>query len=156
MELLQVFDADKNMLNEYVERDKKLKFVMNDYFQKSQRMGYKNLLLYGPRGSGKTLAVHALANDLKGKVAQIQGIELFKIPYFSKEFIKHAFGYMQFKPLIVYIKNMEEMLSNMNNLKGKIIAKKITAILLMPVFIYVLMALTKSYVQISSFTFKYG
>ena len=113
--LTEPFISFDDIFDPAMDQNKKLKFVMNDYFQKSQRMGYKNLLLYGPRGSGKTLAVHALANDLKGKVAQIQGIELFKIPYFSKEFIKHAFGYMQFKPLIVYIKNMEEMLSNMNN-----------------------------------------
>ena len=32
MELLQVFDADKNMLNEYVERDKKLKLPEDKYF----------------------------------------------------------------------------------------------------------------------------
>ena len=32
MELLQVFDADKNMLNEYVERDKKLKLPEGKYF----------------------------------------------------------------------------------------------------------------------------
>ena len=88
---------------------------MNDYFKKSQRMGYKNLLLYGPGGSGKTLAVHALAYDLKGKVAQIEGLELFKISYFSKELVHYAFGYQQFKPLIVYIKNIEKMFSNMSN-----------------------------------------
>ena len=113
--LTEPFISFDDIFDPAMDQNKKLKFVMNDYFKKSQRMGYKNLLLYGPKGSGKTLAVHALANDLKGKVAQIQGTELFKIPYFSKEFIKAAFGYMQFKPLIVYIKNMEEMLSSMNN-----------------------------------------
>ena len=32
MELLQVFDDDKNMLNEYVERDKKLNLPQGKYF----------------------------------------------------------------------------------------------------------------------------
>ena len=95
--------------------NKKIRLVMNDYFKKSQRLGYKNLLLYGPQGSGRTLAVHALAYELKGKVAQIEGMELFKIPYFAKEFVKAAFTFLQFKPLIVYIKNMEKMFSNMIN-----------------------------------------
>ena len=79
------------------------------------RLKYKNLLLFGPKGSGKTLAVHALANQLKGKVAQLEGIELFKIPNFSLEFMKVAFNHMQNKPLIVYIRNIEKMMSNMNN-----------------------------------------
>ena len=101
---------DPNPDNNY-----KIKFIMNDYFQKSQRLGYRNLLLFGPNGSGKTLAVHALANHLKGKVAQLEGVELFKIPNFSLEFVKVAFNYQQFKPLIIYIRNIEKMFSNMNN-----------------------------------------
>ena len=113
--LCEPFISFDDIFDPSPDQNKKLKFVMNDYFKKSQRMGYKNFLLYGPRGSGKTLAVHALANDLKGKVAQIEGLELFQIPYFAKEFVKYAFGYMQFKPLIVYIKNMEKMFSNMIN-----------------------------------------
>ena len=113
--LCEPFISFDDIFDPSPDQNKKLKFVMNDYFKKSQRMGYKNFLLYGPRGSGKTLAVHALANDLKGKVAQIEGLELFQIPYFAKEFVKYVFGYMQFKPLIVYIKNMEKMFSNMIN-----------------------------------------
>ena len=113
--LTEPFISFDDIYDPAADQNKKLKFVMNEYFKKGQRMGYKNLLLYGPKGSGKTLAVHALAYDLKGKVAQIEGMELFKIPYFAKEFVKAAFTYMQFKPLIVYIKNMESMFSNMNN-----------------------------------------
>ena len=92
-----------------------LKFMMNDYYQKSQRFGYKNLLLFGPNGSGKTLAVHALANSLNGKIAQIEGIEFFKIYNFSLEFIRVIFNYMPSKPLIIYIRNIEKMFYNMNN-----------------------------------------
>ena len=113
--LTEPFISFDDVFDPALDENKKLKFVMNDYFKKAQRLGYKNLLLYGPKGSGKTLAVHALAYDLKAKLAQINGLELFKIPYFSKEFVKAAFSFMQNKPLIVYIKNIEKMFSNMNN-----------------------------------------
>ena len=109
--LTEPFISFNDIFDPAMDKNKKLKFVMNDIFQRSQRMGYKSLLLYGPRGSGKTLAVHALAHDLGGKVAQIEGNELLKIPYFAMEFVKSVFNYMQFKPLIVYIKNMEDMFS---------------------------------------------
>ena len=98
-----------------LDKNKTVQNMMNENYQKSLRLKYKNLLLFGPKGSGKTLAVHALANQLKGKVAQIEGIELFKIPNFSLEFMKVAFNHMQNKPLIVYIRNIEKMMSNMNN-----------------------------------------
>ena len=113
--LTDPFITFNEIFDPIMDENKKIKFVMIDYFKKSQRLGYKCLLLYGPKGSGKTLAVHALANYLGGRIAQIQGTELFKIEYFSKEFIRHAFNYQQFKPLIVYVKNMEEMFSSMNN-----------------------------------------
>ena len=113
--LTEPFISYNDIFDPSQDPNKQIRFVMNDYFKKSQRLGYKNLLLYGPQGSGKTLAVHALASELKGKVAQIEGMELFKIPYFAKEFVKAAFTFLQFKPLIVYIKNMETMFSNMNN-----------------------------------------
>ena len=113
--LTEPFISFDDIFDPAQDTNKQIKFVMNDYFKKSQRLGYKNLLLYGPQGSGKTLAVHALAYDLKGKVAQIEGMELFQIPYFAKEFVKAAFTFLQYKPLIVYIKNMEKMFSNMNN-----------------------------------------
>ena len=113
--LTEPFLSFDDIFDPSMDQNKKLKFVMNDYFKKSQRMGYKSLLLCGPNGCGKTLAVHALAHDLKAKVAQIEGNQLFQIPYFAMEFAKVIFNYMQFKPLIVYIKNMEEMFSNMND-----------------------------------------
>ena len=116
-----------------LDKNKTVKFMINDNYQKSLRLKYKNLLLFGPKGSGKTLAVHALANQLKGKVAQLEGIELFKIPNFSLEFVKVAFNYMQSKPLIIYIRNLEKMLSNMNNFNfiyDKVCASKLNNVIL--------------------------
>ena len=115
------------------DKDKRLKLVMNEFYEKAQRLSYKNLLLFGPNGSGKTLAVHALANSLKGKVAQLEGVELFKIPNFSLEFVKVVFNYMQFKPLIIYIRNIEKMFSNMNNFNfiyDKVISSKLNNVML--------------------------
>ena len=74
-----------------------------------------------------------MANQLKGKVAQLEGIELFKVPNFSLEFVKVAFNYMQNKPLIIYIRNLEKMLSNMNNFNfiyDKVCASKVDNVIL--------------------------
>ena len=113
--LTDPFISFDDIFDPVMDQNKKLKFEMNEYFKKAQRKGYKNLLLYGPKGSGKTLAVHALAKDLEGMVAQIEGTELFQIPYFAMEFVKGIFNYMKNKPLIVYIKNMEDMFSYKND-----------------------------------------
>ena len=104
----EIFDSN-------TDNSKKLKNMMFSFYEKSQRLDYKNLLLFGPKGSGKTLAVHALANLIKGKVVQLEGVELFKIPNFSLELVKMAFIYDQKKPLIIYIRYIEKMFSNMNN-----------------------------------------
>ena len=113
--LVDPFMSFDDIYDSTIDESKGIKSMMIEYFEKSQRRGYKNLLLFGPEGSGKTLAVHALANYLKGKVAQLEGIELFKIENFSLEFVKCAFNYMPNKPLIIYIRNIEKMFNNMNN-----------------------------------------
>ena len=131
--LTEPFISFEDIYDPNPDTNKKIKTMIIDYYQKSQRLNYKNLLLFGPNGSGKTLAVHALANSLNGKVAQLEGLELFKIPSFSLEFVKISFNYMQFKPLIVYIKNIEKMFSNMNNFNfiyDKVCSSKIDNIIL--------------------------
>ena len=72
-------------------------------------------MIYGPHGCGKTLLVHALANKLGARITQIEGVEFFKIPFFSREFIKACFASIQFKPLIIFVKNIEKMFSSINN-----------------------------------------
>ena len=131
--LTEPFVSFEDIYEPNLDKNKTLKYMINDNYQKSLRLKYKNLILYGPKGSGKTLAVHALANQLKGKVAQIEGIELFKVPNFSLEFVKVAFNYMQNKPLIIYIRNLEKMLSNMNNFNfiyDKVCASKVDNVIL--------------------------
>ena len=87
--------------------ENKIKTALINIYNKSQRANKKNLLICGPRGSGKTLAVHALANNLGAKIAQIEGLELFRIPYFIIHFTKAAFEVEQTKPLIIFVRNFE-------------------------------------------------
>ena len=101
--------------NKSIDEMKKIKNTLNNNLSQAQKTGNKCFLIYGPKGCGKTLYVHALANQMGAKIAQIEGIELFKIPFFSREFIKACFANMQFKPLIIYMKNIEQMFSVMNN-----------------------------------------
>jgi Cdc6-like AAA superfamily ATPase len=101
--------------NNSIDDNKRIKINLNINISQAQKTGNKCFLIYGPKGCGKTLYVHAIANMLGAKIAQIEGVELFKIPFFSREFIKASFGSMQFKPLIIYMKNIEQMFSTLNN-----------------------------------------
>ena len=58
--------------------------MLTEVYQRSTRTGNKSLFLYGPRGSGKTLAVHALANLIGGIVAQVEGLNNIKNSIFCK------------------------------------------------------------------------
>ena len=53
----------------------------------ARRLKKKCILLFGDRGAVKTLLVHAYAQKMGGSVAQIEGEQVLKIPYFSKEFV---------------------------------------------------------------------
>ena len=64
------------------------------------------------------MSVHALAKDLGARIAQIEGIELFKIPFFARDFVKACLSYFlgnQTRPLIIYMKNVDEMTPSINN-----------------------------------------
>ena len=97
------------------EESKKLKFILTNSIFQAKKYKTKCFLLYGPKGCGKTLYVHALANHLGAKIAQIEGIEFFKIPFFAREFIKACFWGIQSNTLIIFIKNVEQMFSTINN-----------------------------------------
>jgi len=75
----------------------------------------KCILLYGDRGSGKTLLVHGYARRIGASVAQVEGKDILKIKFFSKEFVKVCFKNIAYnKPLLVYMKNIENMFNCMN------------------------------------------
>ncbi len=84
---------------------------MLDIYERSKKSGNKSLLLYGPKGSGKTLVVHALAKQIGGIVAQIEGVNNFKIKFFVKEFARVSSEYTQ-KPIVIYVKNVETIVNN--------------------------------------------
>ena len=104
-----IFESDS------IEYNKRVGFNLNNNIYQAKKTGNKCFLIYGPHGCGKTMYVHAIANQLGAKIAQIEGTELFKIPFFARDFIKACFANMQFKPLIIYMKNIEEMFSTINN-----------------------------------------
>ena len=101
--------------NKNIEETQKTKFNLTNNLFQAKKYKTKCFLLYGPRGCGKTLYVHALANHLGAKIAQIEGVELFKIPFFAREFIKACFWGIQSSALIIYIRNVEQMFSTINN-----------------------------------------
>ena len=81
----------------------------------ARRYKKKCILLFGDRGAGKTLLVHAYAKKMGGSVAQIEGDQCFKIPYFAKEFVKICFNNVDFnKPMFIYVRNIEQMQSCTN------------------------------------------
>ena len=76
----------------------------------ANRYKKKCILLFGDRGAGKTLLVHAYAQKMGGSVAQIEGDQCLKIPYFAKEFVKVCFKNVDFnRPMFIFVKNIEYM-----------------------------------------------
>ena len=87
--------------------NKPTKNVLLEYYSEAQRTGYKTLYLYGPNGSGKTLYVHALANELGAVLGQLDNLQNLKIQYLVKEFSRLITEYN--RPIIVYVKNIDLM-----------------------------------------------
>ena len=86
---------------------KPTKKVLLDIFNDSQITGYKTLYLYGPKGSGKTIYVHALACQLGAVLGQLDNLQNIKIQYFVKEFARLITEYN--RPIIVFVKNVDFM-----------------------------------------------
>ena len=84
------------------------KQALLEIYTKAQRTGYKSLFLYGPNGSGKTLYVHALANELGAVLGQLDSVQIIKVQYLVKEFARIITEYIN-RPLIVYVKNVDSL-----------------------------------------------
>ena len=82
------------------------KETLLNIFSRAQKSGEKTLFLYGPKGSGKTLYVHALANELGAVLGQIDNLQTIKIKYFVREFSKLICDYLT-RPIIVFVKNVD-------------------------------------------------
>jgi hypothetical protein len=82
-----------------------------EIYNRSQRTGIRGILLYGPRGSGKTLVVHALAKQLGAVVAQLEGVQNLKIKYFVTEFGRLCSEYIN-RPVIIFVKNIDLLAYN--------------------------------------------
>ena len=101
--------------NDSLDYTKTVKFTLKNNLSEAQKTGNKCFLIYGPKGCGKTLYIHAIANQLGARIVQIESNEVFKIQNFSREFIKACFTNMQFKPLIIFMKNIEQIINNQFN-----------------------------------------
>ena len=94
------------------DKNKTIQKVLTEVYERSKRTGNKSLLLYGPRGSGKTLAVHALANQTGAILAQVEGLNNFKVQYFVKEFARLTSEVVTKRPIIIYLRNIETLVQN--------------------------------------------
>ena len=100
------------------EETKKIEYIMKNNILNSEKLKHKCFLLYGPKGCGKTLSVHALAKDLGARIAQIDGLELFKIQFFAREFVRACLSCFlgnQNRPLIIFMRNIDQMIPSINN-----------------------------------------
>ena len=106
MELLQVFDADKNMLNEYVERDKKLKLPEGKYFMiillfiqnnegkfLIQKTSKEKGSEYAVTGGHVTYKDNAITTCIK-EAAEELGLTLSEDDLEEIDILKHDVGYV--------------------------------------------------------------
>lgn len=111
--LTRPFITFEDIFDPEVNNNNSIKNQLMDAWFRTQRTNHKNLLLYGPQGSGKTLTVHALAHEIGGKIVQIEGSQLFQIPYFVKELARVAFDIGDpAKPLVFFVRNIESLFGN--------------------------------------------
>ena len=58
-----------------LDQSKTIKKSVIEIYERSQKSGYKCILFYGPKGSGKTMAAHALAQHIGGVFFQLEGAQ---------------------------------------------------------------------------------
>lgn len=95
------------------EEENNLKNYLINTYNKAIISRNKSLLLYGPKGCGKSISVLALAQYLNANFIQIDNINFFKIEKFALE-LSHLCLYTQ--PIILYLKNIENYIPVMNHL----------------------------------------
>lgn len=100
----EVFQGDEN--------DNLQNYLIKTY-QKSLISNNKSLLLYGPKGCGKSISVLALAENENAKFIQIDNIEFFNIEKFSLV-LSNICNANQ--PIILYFKNIEIFIPILNHI----------------------------------------
>ena len=83
-----------------------LKNYLYTLYQKVIVSRNKTLLLYGPKGCGKSIAAMAIANYIQAKFIQIDNPHFFQVDSFPV----HLFSLcIDRQPIVVYIKNIDTM-----------------------------------------------
>lgn len=88
------------------DKNKTIQNKMMNIYNYSQKSGIKGILLFGERGIGKGLVVHALAKQIDGVLIKIEDARIFRIPYFALELRKICLEFTK-KPVVIFIKNID-------------------------------------------------
>ena len=81
--------------------------ILYSFWLKTNITNHKTLLLYGPKGSGKTANVYAFAAMIHSPIFVIDNVEMFTV---FQDFVYQIYNISKnIQPLIIYIKNIEKM-----------------------------------------------
>lgn len=81
--------------------------TLYSFWLKTNITNHKTLLLYGPKGSGKTVTAYAFAAMIHSPILVIDNIEMFAA---LQDFVHQIYILSKgIQPLIIYIKNIETM-----------------------------------------------
>ena len=81
--------------------------ILYSFWLKTNITNHKTLLLYGPKGSGKTVNAYAFAAMIHSPILVIDNVEMFTV---FQDFVYQIYTLSKnIQPLIIYIKNLEKM-----------------------------------------------